>query len=203
MIPSASPFPATSTCRPAATPMTAACWRCCREFGIDVEHMALAAHVSEARAELDLCATAQVLAAAPDDTVLLIDGLAYGAFLGGDADRRSRSAIVALVHHPLAFETGIGPERAAKRCSRARRRRWRTREPCHRHEPDDQGAGRGESRRAGDEDHRRRARHRSGPARRRGTGTPLQLLAVGSIVPRKGYTVLVEALRPLAAATGG
>src|SRR5690606_23559946 len=34
--------------------------------------------------------------------------------------------------------------------------------------------------------------------RARGTGQPLQLLSVGSITPRKGYLVLVEALAPLA-----
>ena len=51
------------------------------------------------------------------------------------------------------------------------------------------------------EDHRRRARH--GPAARaRGSGNGDHMLAVGTISPRKGYGVLVEALSGLPASDG-
>lgn len=53
------------------------------------------------------------LAAVPREATLVVDGLAYGA-LPADAIAALGRPVVALVHHPLALETGLKPETAAR-----------------------------------------------------------------------------------------
>ncbi len=50
---------------------------------------------------------------APPDRPLLVDGLAYGA-LPSDGLRRVPAPLAVLLHHPLALETGLAPEGAAR-----------------------------------------------------------------------------------------
>ena len=61
----------------------------------------------------DLKATSAILAALPAESAVLFDGLAYGALpqeLLGELDL----SLTALVHHPLAEETGLSAEIAAR-----------------------------------------------------------------------------------------
>ncbi|HET6959674.1 MAG TPA: glycosyltransferase family 4 protein [Vicinamibacterales bacterium] len=57
---------------------------------------------------------AKVLADIPDGAVVLVDGLALGALPAEAGHAAGRLKIVALVHHPLAEETGIDTALAAE-----------------------------------------------------------------------------------------
>jgi glycosyltransferase involved in cell wall biosynthesis len=128
---------------------------------------------------------------------LVIDGLAYGAMPEEAQSLREHYPLVALVHHPLALETGLGDaeaaalhtsERAALACARhviatsAATARLLIADygvPAERLTVVQPGTDRvvvHEARRSDD---------------------TLMLLTVGAIVPRKGYDVLVEALARL------
>jgi len=63
---------------------------------------------------------ARTLAGIPDDTTVLIDGLALGA-MPAEAEREARRLrLVAIVHHPLAEETGLDSGVAASLASSER-----------------------------------------------------------------------------------
>jgi len=55
----------------------------------------------------------QVLGAVPDGGTVLVDGLAFGVLPDEVGHERARLDIVALVHHPLAAETGLDARAAA------------------------------------------------------------------------------------------
>ena len=61
----------------------------------------------------DLDATRTLLAATAPGDVLLIDGLAYGA-MPAELIGQLHRGIIALVHHPLCLEAGIGPARTTE-----------------------------------------------------------------------------------------
>jgi glycosyltransferase involved in cell wall biosynthesis len=143
----------------------------------------------------DLATTSATLAALAEDAVLLIDGLAFGA-MPGDLVRGIRQKIVALCHHPLALEAGLSADRAralhaSESEALARARHVIVTSPTTAQIlAADFGVPRASITVAV-----------PGTTRaKRATGTlcPIQLLAVGSIIPRKGYGILVEALRDIA-----
>lgn len=152
-----------------------------------------------------------VLSELPRDMVLLIDGLALGA-MPPDIVARIRQPIVALCHHPLALEAGLAPDRstalraseiaalAAARAAVATSGMTRQllvdefavppdkitvaepgTDPAARAKGS-RGSGSSGSRAAGSADAFPDA------------SAPLHLLAVGSVVPRKGYDILIRAL---------
>lgn len=68
-----------------------------------------------------LSAAAETLRAIPSGDNVVVDGLALGGMPAIAADQASRLRLVALVHHPLAEETGLDP--AARRALHAAEQR--------------------------------------------------------------------------------
>lgn len=165
--------------------------------GVEVMHLALPGGYPDPSPE-DIARTADQIAATPPGAVLLIDGLAYGA-MPVDLIARFDRPIVALVHHPLCLEAGLAPSRAEtlralEIAALARARRVVVTSPM---------TGRTLA-----ADFGVPAAHiavaepgtDAAPRARGSAGGGVAMLAVGSIVPRKGYDVLVRALEIDAAA---
>jgi glycosyltransferase involved in cell wall biosynthesis len=136
------------------------------------------------------------LKAVPQGTPLVIDGLAFGTMALEASSLALRRKLVALVHHPLALESGLPPEEAAafqiteRTALAAAGRTATTSHTTARILMSDYGVP-----------ERRLIVAPPGidkvpPARGSGGGT-LALLAVGALVPRKGYDVLISALATL------
>lgn len=163
------------------------------DFGVTVSHIALPGSFPNPTAA-DITKTAQLLASPKPGAILLVDGLAYGAF-PPELVASLNGRVIALIHHPLFLETGLtharklelkaSEENALRRAnhvvvtSRATSRiliehMGLDREKVTVAEPGTDPAGRAT-----------------------GTGAPLHILAVGAVLPRKGYNLLVEALSAL------
>lgn len=141
------------------------------------------------------------LAALPDDALVVVDGLAMGALPGPVRAHGARLRLVALVHHPLGDETGLA---------------YAARERLFELERQSLAAARGvivtspftadRLRAYGVDSRRVRAvipgteppppRPGDDHGDEDGHGVPL-LLSVGTVTPRKGHDVLVEALARL------
>jgi glycosyltransferase involved in cell wall biosynthesis len=135
---------------------------------------------------------AGVLAAVPNRATVLIDGLALGVLPDEVWDEASRLRIVALVHHPLAEETGIEPHIARRFEESERRALAAVRLVIVTSRGTAEGLaqyGVGANRLVVVEPGTNR-----GALARGSGGGPHQLLCVASIVPRKGHEVLIRAL---------
>jgi glycosyltransferase involved in cell wall biosynthesis len=137
------------------------------------------------------------LSTIPADTTIVIDGLALGALPDIGAKVRPRSPIVALVHHPLALESGLCVEHAAvlrdseRAALSAAGRVVTTSEmtarcliadyavPADRIVVASPGVD-------------------SSPIARGGNGEVVSLLSVGALAPRKGYDTLIAGLAQIA-----
>jgi glycosyltransferase involved in cell wall biosynthesis len=160
------------------------------EHGIAVRHLALPGSFPSPTAP-DLAETTAMLTAAETRTVAMIDGLAYGALPIASIEPVT-SPIVALVHHPLCLEAGLSQARqqelrALETAALARAARVIVTSPLTaRTLAADFGVSA-----------RRITVAEPGTdraARAKGIGSPAHIVAVGSIVPRKAYDVLVRAL---------
>ena len=142
---------------------------------------------ASARAE-----AAGVLASIPDDTLVIVDGLAFGALPHEASSHAARLRLVALVHHPLAAETGLDPGVAAQLEQSERRALESARHVVVTSEATAAMlAAYGVS------------RHRIGvvtpgtdpaPQAHGSSGEAVHLLCVATLIPRKGHEVLFRAL---------
>ena len=144
--------------------------------------------------EDDRLAVAASLAAVPDNALVVIDGLALGTLPGLARREKDRLRLVALVHHPLALETGLSPMMAATFAAEEKDALTSVRAVIVTSETTativegafgvrgdmitvahpgvDKAARRGERRRPG----------------------PVRIFAMGGVTPRKAHHVLIEAL---------
>jgi glycosyltransferase involved in cell wall biosynthesis len=146
----------------------------------------------------DLQTAADLFAALADDALVVVDGLAFGALPEIVTAHADRLRLVALVHHPLAMETGLEPNaaellRAQETIALRAARRIIVTSPatreslvrdyavppnaCHVVPPGTDPAP---------------AALGSG-----GAQGGVALLTVGSLIPRKGHDILIEALARL------
>lgn len=144
-----------------------------------------------ARASLD-----EELAGIPDDAVVVVDGLAFSAAPGVAARHSARLRLVALVHHPLADETGLSEDERrhfesteAEALRHARGVVVTSPYTARRLEDFDVTARRVRDVRPGTEP----GLMAEGP----GPGEAPMLVCVGTVTPRKGFDVLVRALAQL------
>lgn len=82
-----------------------------RDQGRAVDHLILPATFPDPSPD-EMAQAVDLMAAVPSERSLIIDGLVFGAVeTAGLAT--VRAPIVAMIHHPLALETGLAPDRAA------------------------------------------------------------------------------------------
>jgi glycosyltransferase involved in cell wall biosynthesis len=143
-----------------------------------------------------LAALRDTLAGVPDAAVVVADGLAMGAAPDQVIEAAGRLRFVALVHHPLARETGLNEARMAaletserRALAAARAVVVTSRATVASLEP--YGVPRS---------HVTAVEPGTDPApiARGSTDGSVHLLTVGSLVPRKGYVVLADALGSIA-----
>jgi glycosyltransferase involved in cell wall biosynthesis len=138
-----------------------------------------------------------LLARTPLGRPIVVDGLALGALPEAAAVLGASRPLVALVHHPLALETGLSADeadalRTSERAALASVRHVIvTSASTARILAAEYGAAPDRLTVAVP------GTDRTVPTRKNQEG-PLALLAVGSLVPRKGYDVLIAALATLA-----
>jgi glycosyltransferase involved in cell wall biosynthesis len=129
----------------------------------------------------------------PSGWPIVVDGLAFGVLADVASEIESQNPLLALVHHPLALEWGLSADQADILCRSERAALASTMAvvvtspATARIVASDYGVPleRITVARPGND---------AVPRARRSNSGPLHLLAVGAVVPRKGFDVLVAAL---------
>jgi glycosyltransferase involved in cell wall biosynthesis len=161
-----------------------------RRQGRDVAHLALGSSFPDPSPSHSADARRQ-LAALPEDCPVVIDGLAMGA-MGPEVLADVRAPIVALVHHPLAHETGLSADARARLYQSERANLERA---AHVLVPSPHTAGLLVSDYGVAAERITIARPGTDrPLGRVGKADPPLILSVGILVPRKGHDVLIRAL---------
>lgn len=146
-------------------------------------------------APADLATTRAALEGVAADEIILADGLAWGAFPPALASAIGAPAI-ALCHHPLGLEAGLSPDQSRalienERAMLARSAHVIVTSNATRATLVERFGVRAEAVTVAEP-----GVDRAAPAQGSGSRT-VHMIAVGSIVPRKGYDILVEALSQL------
>ena len=140
------------------------------------------------------------LAALPDRSLVLIDGLALGAMPGVAHAHAERLKLVGLMHHPLAAETGL-PQDMALQLFESERRALKAMRmvivTSHTTRRSLAAYGVSADRIGVVEPGIDQPAVADAVAAARNTEEPLQMLCVATITPRKGHDVLVDALADL------
>jgi glycosyltransferase involved in cell wall biosynthesis len=137
----------------------------------------------------------ELFAGFADRALVLVDGLALGAMPQVVVPHAARLCLMALVHHPLALESGLEPRLALKLARSERRALEAMRHIIVTSQATKQALGPYgiESERVSvvepgtDE----------APVTRRARGDVLEMLCVATLIPRKGHDLLFEALSTL------
>jgi len=166
-----------------------------RERGWTVEVHELAGEFPGPDAESEE-ALDQVLDGLEKGARVIADGLAGGAHPGPMERHAARLRLLALVHHPLADETGLEASRAERLQTLERRTMQAVRgvvvtSPFTRARLAEMGLAAERTRAVPP------GTDPAPPAPGPGSGAPPHLVCVGSVTPRKGHDVLVEALAGL------
>ncbi|WP_299809870.1 glycosyltransferase family 4 protein [uncultured Roseibium sp.] len=82
-----------------------------RDLGWRVELVPLGEEFPQA-SEMTLASAEKQLAALPSGALVVIDGLAFGVMAAAAEALGNHLCLVALVHHPLCLENGLTPEKA-------------------------------------------------------------------------------------------
>jgi glycosyltransferase involved in cell wall biosynthesis len=144
--------------------------------------------------EDDRLEVAASLAAVPDKALVLIDGLALGTLPGLARREKDRLRLAALVHHPLALETGLSPMMAATFAAEEQDALTSVRAVIVTSETTATIVEGAFGVPGGMITVAQPGVDRSGRPRGERRPGPLRIFAMGSITPRKAHHVLIEAL---------
>jgi len=164
-----------------------------RSLGRDVDHLTLGASFPDPTAA-DMADASEQLLALPHDRPLILDGLVFGS-LDTDILARMAAPVVAMIHHPLAHESGLD---RAMRDHLYQTERANLGHVAHVLVPSPHTAALLATEYGVDAEHITIARPGTDrPMGRVARAEPPLILSVGILHPRKGHDILLKALAQL------